>query len=359
MKKVLLIFFTLTMAFAYDNDIFYNSKDFDELKKSIYLSSFEDKLKLQILSNLFAGREKQAKEYYEFYKILKTKYENKQKIVENIIYIPKGKYSIVVSKKRQKLSIFTNENGIIKEIYQENCITGKKEGDKLEEGDQRTPNGIYFPTGFIPSNRLSKIYGHGAFPLNYPNIIDKKFFHKTGSGIWLHATNNDNRPPFSSNGCVVVKNNVFDYILNYINFKETPIIIVEDFSFSNADKLEKDKNSLVEFLYEWKKAWENTVKGKNLETYFNFYSDNMISTYGNKAAFVAHKKRVSKNKKWIKIFIENIYISKDGRVLNFGNIYAISFDMEYKSNNYNWKGKKVLYIIRENKKWKILAEESL
>jgi hypothetical protein len=72
-----------------------------------------------------------------------------------------------------------------------------------------------------------------------------------------------------------------------------------------------------------------------------------------------HKSRISKNKSWIKIFIDNIYILKDGRVLDFGNIYAISFDMKYKSSNYNWEGKKILYIINENGQWKILAEESL
>ncbi len=357
MGKILLTILIFIPAFAYD--IFEKTNSFEELKRALYSNNFEDRLKLEILSNLFAGSEKEAKQYYNFYSILKAKYDSKGKIIENVIYLPKGKYSIVVSKNRQEFKIFKNENGTIKEIYQKNCITGKRKGDKLQEGDKRTPNGIYFPTSFIPPSKLSEIYGHGAFPLNYPNIIDKRIFHKTGDGIWLHATNDDNRPPFSSNGCVVVKNNVFDYISKYITFKETPVIIVDNYSFTTANKLEKVKKSLVEFLYKWKKAWENTAGGKNLEAYFNLYSDNMVSIYGDKVAFIAHKSRVSKNKEWIKIYIKNIYISKDGRVLDFGNIYAVSFDMEYRSNNYNWEGKKILYLIKENGKWKILAEESL
>ena len=115
----------------------------------------------------------------------------------------------------------------------------------------------------------------------------------------------------------------------------------------------------MEFLYNWKNAWEKATKNGDIDKYLSFYSKSMVSQYGNFENFKKHKKNVSKYKKWIKIYLKNIYISKDGRVLDFGNIYVVSFDMEYKSNNYNWKGKKILYITRENGKWKILAEESL
>ncbi len=343
-------------AFAYD--IFSNIKTYKDLKEELNNLPFEERLKLEIIESTLAKDEKKAKGLFSLLKILQATYKDNP-VLENIIYVPENKYAIVVSKKRQNFKIITNKNGVIQQTYTQSCITGKRPGDKLKEGDKRTPSGIYFPMGFIPSNKLSDIYGHGAFPLNYPNIIDRMIFHKTGDGIWLHATNDDNRPPFSSNGCVVVKNNVFDNISKYISVKDTPVVIVNDYSFTSKDNLQKTKKEIVQFFYSWIKAWENSTKPQSLKKYFSFYSDNMISVYGNKKAFIKHKKAVSKRKKWIKIYVNDIYIAKDGRVLNFGNIYSVSFSMEYKSNNYNWKGKKVIYIIKEEGKWKILAEESL
>jgi murein L,D-transpeptidase YafK len=339
-------------------DVVFETGSFEEFKKNLYGKTFEEKLQYEILKNTFQGKEKKAKEAFYFLQMLKNN-PRKKSVLENILVLPKNKFSLVVSKKRQEFSVFKNENNNITEIYHNDCITGKRSGDKFEEGDKKTPNGIYFPLYFIPPEKLAKIYGNGAFPLNYPNIIDKGFFKKSGDGIWLHATNNDNRPPFSSNGCVVVKNKVFDEITQYISFKETPIVIVDDYTFKKADDFAKVKNSLIEFLYNWKKAWEKTARGKNIEKYLDFYSFEMVSSYGNKNRFAEHKKNVAKGKKYIDISISNLYISKDGRVLDFGNVYVASFEMEYNSNNYKWKGKKVLYIIKEEEKWKILAEESL
>ncbi|RUM50821.1 MAG: hypothetical protein DSY47_00710 [Hydrogenothermus sp.] len=353
--------FIICMAFFYESFAIVKKEVTDLKNFQNYLEnlSFEDHIKLKIFGFLEIGEEKLAKTEFEFYKVLKTTYAPIDKVLENVVYIPKGKFAIVVSKRKQQIKVYTNENSVIKQIVQNKCITGKRPGDKLQEGDQRTPNGIYFPLTFIDKSRLAEIYGEGAYPLNYPNIIDKKLLKRNGHGIWLHATNDNNRPPFSSNGCVVVTNDVFKVYKDFVNFKETPIIIVEDFSYTTLENQEKTKNSIIEFLYNWKEAWEKATKNGNIDRYLSFYSKNMISQYGGFENFKRHKINVSKYKKWIRIYIKDINISKDGRILDFGNLYTVSFFMEYNSNNYNWKGRKILYLINENGKWKILAEESL
>ena len=356
-QPILVFLFSFLSSFA--EDFTFDFQSYEDLKKSLNNAPFKEKLKIEILYNLYNAKERNAKQSYLLYKILDTKYEDKNKINGNVIYIPEDKYAIVVSKRNQRIKIYTNEKSVIKEVLQNSCITGKRPGDKLEEGDQRTPNGIYFPIEFIDKSKLSEIYGEGAFPLNYPNIIDKKLLKRNGHGIWLHATNDNNRPPFSSNGCVVVTNNVFTIYKELINLKETPIVIVEDFNYTTLENQEKIKNSIVEFIYEWKKAWENATKDGNISEYLEKYSRNMVSQYGNFEKFKKHKINVSKYKKWIKIYIKDVNIAKDGRVLDFGNLYTVSFFMEYNSNNYNWKGRKILYLINENGQWKILAEENL
>ena len=59
------------------------------------------------------------------------------------------------------------------------CDIGKVAGDKFREGDLKTPTGVYRMsqawTGKTLLNQYgdsAKIYGVGAFALNYPNYLD-------------------------------------------------------------------------------------------------------------------------------------------------------------------------------------------
>ncbi len=356
MKKFL-IFFLCVFYLAKGLEISKDDTVFS-LKEKIKTLPFKEKIKLQVLTDINEGKIQEANQLLYLYKILNT-YPKQNSLLDNVYLLPENQTAVVVEKSSQRLVVLKEKEGNIEQIFSSGCITGKRQGDKLKEGDQRTPNGIYFPITFISSKDLSPIYGNGAFPLNYPNIIDRLLLHKTGKGIWLHATNDDNRPPFSSNGCVVVKNKTFNQLKNLIHLKATPVIIVDRFNYITADDFVKTRNSLLEFLFNWKDAWEHATKNGDVKKYLSFYSKNMVSPYGDFKHFAKHKIAVSTYKKYIDISIKNIYILKDGRILSFGNIYSIAFDMKYRSNNYNWKGKKILYIIKEGKKWKILAEENL
>ncbi len=315
------------------------------------LSEYAERLKTLVLQRKYKKAQKLLQE-------IQRKYPAIRKYIEHVIYLPRDDYALVVDKKNEKLYVIAQRKSfpIIVRIYP--CITGKRPGDKLKEGDQRTPEGVYYPIKYIPGKNLPAIYGIGAYVLNYPNYLDKRL-GKGGHGIWIHGTNNPNRPPYSSNGCIVLKNKYLKELQRYIKLFETPVVIVNGIKKETPKNLLKERKNLLKFLLNWKKAWENSVK--DINTYFSFYSKNLITPYGNYENWKRHKLRVTRQKTWIKVSLDDIQILKDGRFNLFGynNVYAISFWQHYMSNNYNSTDRKVLYVINEDGKWKILAEEIL
>jgi murein L,D-transpeptidase YafK len=235
------------------------------------------------------------------------------------------------------------------------CITGKRQGDKLEEGDQRTPEGIYFPL-FWKSN-LPEIYGIGAFPLNYPNLLDRKILKRDGHGIWIHGTNDPNRPPHSTNGCIVLKNEYLKELKRLVVPKRTPVVIVSELSYAPKKQFLDEQKSLLSFILRWKKAWEDTPK--NLSRYLSCYSKSFVWKRGGYRDWVNYKTRITKRKTWIKVKLSDLTAAKDGRLLEFGNLYVVRVKVHYSSNNFNSISNKLLYIIKEGRQWKIIGEENL
>ncbi len=274
---------------------------------------------------------------------------------ERIIHLPEGKYGIICDKRNERIYIVEGREGSVKLVSSFPCITGKKEGDKLEEGDQRTPEGVYFAVRWIDGKKLPPIYGDGAFELNYPNLIDR-VFRKDGHGIWLHGTNDPNRPPHSSNGCIVVSNNVLSILKDFISLKETPIVIVNGINGS-VGSLAGEKVSILSFIESWRRSWENSVS--DLDGYFSHYSKRFSWKGGDLGSWMRYKRRITRAKKFIKVSLKDIKIIKDYRSFPFGFIYVVTFKQSYLSNNFSSKDMKVLYLIREEGSWKILGEEAL
>ena len=319
----------------------------EELRQAINSLPQQEKLKLQLLLLTYAGENSKVEE------LLKKLYSGK--LVSNVILLPKNLPAIVVDKTNEILYVVKMDRGVPYIVKKFPCITGKRLGDKLEEGDQRTPEGIYFPTHWRTD--LPPIYGLGAFPLNYPNLLDRKILKRNGHGIWIHGTDNPNRPPHSTNGCIVLKNEYLKVLKSLIVPKRTPVIIVSNLSYSSKSEFLSEQKSLINFIFHWKKAWEETPK--DITPYLNCYSKNFVWARGDFNSWVKHKKRVTKYKKWIKIKITDLTAAKDGRILSFGNLYVVRMKLDYRSNNYNSNTNKILYIVKEGKQWKILGEENL
>ncbi|MDA8418155.1 MAG: L,D-transpeptidase family protein [Desulfobacteraceae bacterium] len=130
-------------------------------------------------------------------------------------------YCILVEKDRQRLLVLRHDGRL--QVEAEYRIgTGAHPGPKREEGDSRTPEGVYFITKGYLDHKLS-VFGTRAYHLNYPNYFDLRQ-GRTGFGIFLHGTN---RPlqPASSNGCVTLDNGDLDKLADFLH-RGTAVFIV-------------------------------------------------------------------------------------------------------------------------------------
>ena len=293
----------------------------------------------------FLIRKVQNPEIYrkEIEDILKERFKKAPPvIVEN----PKNHYVFLVEKMSQYLLIFNGKELV--GMYP--VTTGKNIGNKWSEGDGKTPEGIYYFTQFIPPENLSDIYGGLAAVLNYPNPYDK-LLGKTGSGIWLHGSNERNRNylPFSTRGCIVADNKALEEkIFPKINLNNTLIGIYK--VLPRTLHVDDIKN----YIFTWKKAWEN----KEFDKYISFYSQNFKWKGGGLKEWVAYKQRTVLGKKFIKVKISHLTILAFRENLNDKPTYYVAeFLQEYTSDTYSDRGIKRIYILNEKGKLKILAEE--
>ncbi|MCM8772681.1 MAG: L,D-transpeptidase family protein [Candidatus Omnitrophica bacterium] len=272
---------------------------------------------------------------------------------EKLVRIPKEKieglnpyYFIGVSKEEQKLYIVKFDGYKFLPIKTYNCSTGQEKGDKEKEGDKKTPEGSYILTTKLEDPILPPKYGIAAFPLNFPNPIDKRL-NKSGNGIWFHATPIE-RPPYNSEGCIVVNDKDMKEIMQYIEVGKTFINISADRSFLNFSDFKKIK----ETIDNWKMAWES----KNIQNYIEFYDENFLSDGKNKKLWKSHKERINRNKTFIKVEIKDLQIIPYGKT-KLGFLVIAFFIQEYSSNNFSSKTKKILYLVKRNNNWKIICEE--
>jgi murein L,D-transpeptidase YafK len=130
---------------------------------------------------------------------------------------------VVVDKSRQRILVFRYMGRLMLE-YEYPCATGTNPGAKQEEGDERTPVGIYFTTHRYQDRKIT-IFGDRAIHLNYPNPFDRDA-GRQGDGIYLHGTNQKLRPR-STNGCVTMRNQDLAVLEPLITEQLTPVVVVE------------------------------------------------------------------------------------------------------------------------------------
>lgn len=263
---------------------------------------------------------------------------------------------IVAEKSTHSLHIFKNNEARPELVRTYQMATGKKSGDKMAEGDFKTPEGIYNFIDFLTNKQLlaqsgpqAVMYGAGAFVTDYPNPVDK-ILKKTGSGIWLHSTNDETRidKGLDSRGCVVTANNDLIDVSKYLELNKTPIVIVQDLIYLNEKTYETQRTDLQKTLNGWLEAWSN----KDIESYMGYYHPLEFSdSKGRFSAYKAYKKAVFNNPGKPKIDLNFISI------IQSKNYAVINFTQTYQSATINDTGRKILYLRQdETYKWKIVSE---
>lgn len=254
---------------------------------------------------------------------------------------------ILVDKTAKKLSIYSVKDDLPKRLKTySNVLLGENFGDKLVEGDKKTPEGVYRITRFIPDEKLAPIYGIGSYPLSYPNFLDRKK-GKTGYGIWIHGVNDKEHKEFTQ-GCVAIQNNEMKELID-LALVNNMVVITDNVSYGDGQMYESERSQWLTYLNDYVQSWE---KG-DFEQFKTFIHDDFSNQKGQGASsFLNSKKQLMSVYPYKKIETTDVAIL---RVNNDSSV--ISFKQNYCAPNMLITGKKKLYVTKTGSSWSVIGEE--
>lgn len=320
--QALFILFLSTSVFATDNEILTNYR-------------------LHGIKNIEKTLDKSLTDTSYWKEFLKNK-DTKFGYIESYTNI------LLCDKSKSELLIYSKDSNNTYKLRKEyNAFTGKLKGDKKKEGDLKTPIGVYDIVKKI--SKVDSFYGPMAFVTSYPNLFDK-YKGKTGQGIWIHGLPTDQERDEFTKGCIAIKNKSIECLNRNIDIKKTILIIKENTDDSTNPSKETLAKLLSE-LYTWRYAWLYN----ETEKYLNFYAPEFKRYDGmNFKKFKKYKTRVFAKHERKTILFQNINIVT---YPNMKNMYRITFDEEYKSNSFSFKGRKILIVKLQNNKFNIITEK--
>ncbi len=141
---------------------------------------------------------------------------------------------------------------------------------KQRSGDRRTPLGVYFVTERLDTSRLHEKYGVMAFPLDYPNVWDRRA-QRTGDGIWVHGVDagGGERPALDTDGCVALRNSDLTALASSFAENVTPVVVVRDVHWATP----QENTELLAELEASVAAWVDARSRVDLHAYLTLYDD--------------------------------------------------------------------------------------
>lgn len=261
---------------------------------------------------------------------------------------PEQTHALVVDTSRSRLYVYANDLGRPRYITDFYISLGRYGVDKEREGDQKTPIGVYTIVG--DKEKVPDIYGPRAFPLSYPNDWDR-MHGRRGHGIWLHGTPSEtySRPPWATDGCVVLTNDDLARLSKYVDVSHTPVVIGQNIQWRDPAHWEADRQAFLDAFTRWKKDWESL----DTDRYFAHYSSRFRTEGKDLAAWKASKSRVNAGKQWVKVGIDDLSLFE---YPGAQDMMMVTFEQDYRSSNMSKKTHKRQYWIREDGSWRILHE---
>lgn len=318
MKYIILSFFLL-------NSLWANSIDIIELYRTQGIKAVEKEIAKQL----------KTKRYWD--------YNLANKDVTNGYY-ESIQYVMICQKDMKDIKLYDTKNK--KQLFDSEVFIGKANGDKKVEGDLKTPLGAYNITRRI--TKIDQFYGPLALTTNYPNLYDKSQ-GKTGHGIWIHGLPLKQERDDFTEGCIALDNDKITSLDKQINIENSVLVISEN----KIESVSKEHLSIVlSNIFQWRDSW----KYNDIEEYLSFYNPNFQKSNGQRLEkFTQFKKRIFNRNEPKTIDFYNI------NVIPYPNdtnkiIFKVVMDEKYKTKNYRFNGKKILYLEIVNNKISILAE---
>lgn len=263
--------------------------------------------------------------------------------------------ALLVDKRLHRLFVYGRDaDGRLRMRADYYVSTGKLEGDKRKVGDLRTPEGVYFITAHIPPEKLPDRYGIGAFPVNYPNELDRRL-GKTGYGIWLHGTESRyySRPPRDSEGCMVLTNRDLAHLQEELAPGQTPVVISPGVEWLTPAEWRTRRREVLAAIEAWRRDWESL----DLERYLAHYADDFWTRGFDLSGWQRRKRQVFAGKTFQTIRLEDLtLLAYPRRNPEDPAVVVARFTQDYRSNNYQSRMRKRLYLKQVNGAWKIWYE---
>ena len=272
---------------------------------------------------------------------------------DSILFLAENQpYVILVDLEASRVYVYRNEQGSLALETDYFTTIGVKGYGKQKRGDQKTPIGVYRVTQYIDGSELPDLYGEGAFPIDYPNVWDKRN-NRTGSGIWIHGTPSYtyNRSPWASDGCIVVSNPDFLHIDRYISPEvQTPVVVTRSVNWIDHDEWQRRRQQALQQFSVWLSDWESL----DHDRYRQHYSPEEFSAGGRDfRAWDGHKRWVNRNKTWVEIEYSKLNVfSYPGE----RDLMLMQYAQSYRSNNLNVDSGKEIYWRRLDDRWQIVYE---
>ena len=266
---------------------------------------------------------------------------------------PRQAHAIVVDARRSRVYVYENNPGQPRLVADYYSTLGKQGIDKLREGDQKTPLGVYHVTSMIPGAKLPDLYGWGALPINYPNDWDRRA-GKTGYGIWLHGVPAENyaRAPRASDGCIALANDEMADLAQRVRPGATPVVIAERVDWVTPEQLRSERERFMRQFEAWRTDWED----RDAQKYLSHYARDFRAGAMDLAAWGAHKRKVNAAKNWIRVGLSNLSVLRSAGA---AAVIEVTFDQDYRSNNLSQRARKRQYWVEEGEGWKIAYENTL
>ncbi len=294
---------------------------------------------------------------------------------------------IAVSKQGKSLYVLEDDKAkqtlnIVEEFP---TIYGEVEGDKIKEGDKKTPEGVYFVTTKIHYQLDFNEYGSGAYALNYPNPIDR-IKRKTGSGIWIHSKGQPIAGQ-TTRGCIAVDLEHFPIVASNLPAgtpvvvantlipkadaklvtlaSTSPVVIAADTVIDSTAPVDtqvtveaeaaapiasaSNPDEVITLTKEWNTAWEEMSA-----EFFEFYDAKKYSLAQEEsyAAFQSQKEHLFSRLSWIDIEYGEIY------ALEGTDYWVTWFEQLYRASNLSTEGIRRLYWQKDEQgEYKVVAME--
>lgn len=185
---------------------------------------------------------------------------------------------------------------------------GQNGAGKERAWDRKTPLGIYFVVDQLDTSRLHEKYGVTAFPLDYPNVWDRRN-ERTGDGIWVHGVlaGAERRPPFDTDGCLALPNADLLALEDRFVPLVTPVIVTREIRWQDR----ADRDRLRDGLRAAVASWAASIAAADVHAYLSMYADDFSYRGMKLGEWASFRAQTLSGRGEVQVFVDELMLFAD------------------------------------------------